>query len=153
MQNNTTDVETYFTNDEVERFTCGDCWQLAITINKMYGLPIALVGVCDNEAGVIKDDTEWLWVHAVNVVCKNSYLDIEGVKDSDEMCDAYALEDCQDETPFDVEFEGIFTASHSRTMEMIEDTFDMDEVKPYASRVMTAYAEDIARARKMNVVS
>lgn len=153
MHSNITDVEPYFTDDEVERFTCGDCWQLAITINNMYGLPIALLGVADSSDGVIGDDTEWMWVHAVNVVSQNCYLDVEGLMDSDEMCEAYALEDCQEEAPFDVEFEGVFTASHSRIMEMIDDTFDTEDVRPYASRVMSAYAADIARAREINAAS
>lgn len=67
------------TGSLTETFTNGDCWVLALEIQKNYGFPIVMI--LDEEPG---EEGEWDfayhggWTHAVNMLPNGNFVDIEG---------------------------------------------------------------------------
>lgn len=69
------------TQDEQVAFTQGDCWMLAIEMQKRYSLPIAFFGGAESNC----KDEEVFWVHAFNTLPNGDYIDIMGVHTEKEM--------------------------------------------------------------------
>lgn len=79
--------KTMYPHSVVRAFTEGDCWVLALAIEKMTGYPIHFLG--------LSKDIDETWVHAVNLLPDGTYLDIRGIQSFDEVVSlfSYSLDD------------------------------------------------------------
>ena len=71
-----------FSERKIRHYTEGDCWALAIAVSELTGYPLYGVGYRD-ERGV--DPNERYWCHIVVQVADDAYLDVRGVRNSEEV--------------------------------------------------------------------
>lgn len=90
-------------NDLVETFTEGDCWVLALEIEKNYGFPIIVItdGFTEDDEGQFETDAGW--THALNLLPDGRFIDIKGIYEGhdgiNDLYDIYFGSDIMKVTP------------------------------------------------------
>lgn len=74
------------TGEEVEAFTYGDCWRLALAVNELMGFPVAFfASVVPGVKGIETVNKRTQWCHVFNVLPDGRYIDVSGVYTDCEM--------------------------------------------------------------------
>ena len=62
---------------EVEAFTFGDCWRLALAMRQRWRLPVVFFAGVNPDAVVLDDVT--MWCHVLNDLGDGRYVDVAGI--------------------------------------------------------------------------
>lgn len=100
---------------DIKRFTEGDCYVLALEINKLTGWPVVDIGQ----------------VHAVVKTPCNNYLDIEGLHTKEEVSSKWGLDDFYEFDPNSEEEYFKIWGSHFKNSQEIAEKIALKLVKLY----------------------
>lgn len=108
---------------EVEAFTSGDCWRLALTLRELYGFPVAFLGEHSADKSVWGMD----WYHAFVALPDGRYLDIEGISTAEELLEKWAWKDNGNEGIVVSDNDAVIDSALNGQMSFYEEDWDAFE--------------------------
>lgn len=101
------------TEHEIDAFTRGDCWALALDIHKQFGLPVVFFVGFENS--LPENDEEIFWGHAFNRLPDGNYLDIHGIQSKRQIMECWSLKLHGNDKP------AIVRPSHATTVKILSE--------------------------------